>query len=218
MTTDARSRTAWRDHPAPRVLGSALGWFGLALALTLLVQATAALSDLGGFCARGGAFEITVECTDAIDAFLVWPELGGLVAVGASLLLTRGFGTPVAVYAWTAVFLSLGGVFARSFVERGDWSGLIIAVLFALVAIAPLAVVLPVAPQRLVLGRVDVRGHPFSDAHLSRPGIVARTPPAPPGENPPSAADWLLSLGIVAASASLGIALGSVWFTAATTL
>ena len=216
MTTDHGHRTGWRDHPATRVLGSALGWFGLALALTLLVQASAALSDLGGFCARGGAFEITVECADAIDAFLVWPELAGLVAVGVSLFLTRGFGTPVAVYAWSAVFVSLGGVFVRSFFERGDWSSLIIGVVFALVAIAPLAVVLPAAPQRLVLGRVDVRGHPFSDTHLSRPGIVARTPPAPPGENPPSAADWMLSLGIVVAASSLAITLGTVWFTAAT--
>ena len=56
MTTDARSRTPWRDHPVTRVFGSVLGWFGLALTLTLLVQATMALSDIGGFHARSGPF------------------------------------------------------------------------------------------------------------------------------------------------------------------
>ncbi|MBA4248604.1 MAG: hypothetical protein C0444_09980 [Microbacterium sp.] len=212
MTTDARSRSTWRDTAATRVLGSLFSWFSLALALTLLLQSVSALADLGGFCARGGPFVIEVECTDAIVAFTPTSILGGLAAVFVGTLLAQGFGVVVWIFAWPALFVSLAMIFLRSFFVNGDLTGLFIGILFIAMGLAPLFLALPAAPQRMLLGRVDAQGRAFSEARPARPYILSMRPPPEPGENPPTISDWVLSFGVAISGLVLGIWLGVVWF------
>ncbi len=212
MTTDARSRSTWRDAPATRVFGSFFSWFSLALALTLLLQSVSALADLGGFCARGGPFVIEVECTDAIVAFTPASILGGLAAVFVGTLLAQGFGVVVVVFAWPALFVSLAVIFLRSFFTSGDLTGLFVGLLFVVMGLAPLVVALPAAPQRMLLGRVDAQGRAFSEARPARASLLSLAPPPEPGVNPPTIGDWALSFGVAISGLVLGIWLGVVWF------
>lgn len=217
MTTDARSTRTWRDSALTRVLGSAFGWFAGALALTLLYQAVSELAALGGFCARGGPFEIAVECTDAIVVFAPTSIVGGLAAVFLGALLAQGFGTLVLAFAWPALFSSLAVVFLRTFFVSGDPTGLLIGIMFVLMGLTPLVVGLRAAPQRVLLGRVDAQGRPFWEAHPARAHLLSLRRPPEPGENHPSIGDWMLSLGIAIVASAGGIALGVVWFTAVAT-
>lgn len=212
MTTDARSRTTWRDQPATRVLGSAFGWFSGALAITLLFQSVTALSDLGGFCARGGPFEIAIECTDAIVAFTPTSVLGGLAAVFIGSLLAQGFGASMLAFAWPALFVSLSVTFFRSFALYADWSGLIIGIMFFAMGLAPLVLMLRAAPQRTILGRVDARGEAFWEPHPSQPHLLSLRRPKEPGENHATAGDWVLSVGVAVVAVTAGVWLGVVWF------
>lgn len=212
MTTESPSRSTWRDHPATRIAGSAFGWFSGALAITLLFQAVSALADLGGFCARGGPYEIAVECTDAIVAFAPTSILGGLVAVFIGTVLAGGFGASLMAFAWPALFVSLAVTFVRTFIVYGDWTSLFIGILFVVMGLAPLVLMLRAAGQRVLLGRVDAQGRPFWEAHPARAHLMSMRRPQEPGENHPSAGDWVLSLGIAIAAVTLGIWLGIVWF------
>ncbi|MFN4001290.1 hypothetical protein [Microcella sp.] len=212
MTTDAPTPRTGRDHPATCVLGSAFGWFAGSLAITLLFQAVTALSDLGGYCARGGPFEIAVECTDAIVAFTPTSIIGGLVAVFIGSVLAQGFGVSMLAFAWPALFVSLAVTFFRSFLLYADLSGLLIGIMFVVMGLAPLVLMLRSAPQRMLLGRVDAQGRPFWEAHPARPHALSlRTPPAP-GENHPTAGDWILALVTAIVPTLAGIALGIAWF------
>ena len=212
MTTDARSRWAWRDTAPTRVLGSLFSWFSLALALTLLFQSAIAVSDLGGYCARGGPYVIAVECTDAIVAFAPTSILGGIATVFLGAWLAQGFGAAILLFAWPALFVSLSVVFFRTLVVSGDLTGLFIGILFAAMGLAPLVLMLPAAPQRMILGRIDAQGRAFWEAYPARAHLLSTRPPREPGENHPSLGDWILSLGVSLGGTALGIWLGVLWF------
>ncbi len=212
MTTDARSRSTWRNAPATRVFGSFFSWFSLALALTLLFLAVSALADLGGFCARGGPYVIAVECSDAIVAFTPTSILGGLVTVFLGAALAQGFGVAVLLFAWPALFVSLAVIFLQAFFASGDLTGLFIGILFIAMGLAPLVVALPAAPQRMLLGRVDAQGRAFSETRPARSAVLPLRPPAEPGENPPTIGDWVLSFAVAITGLVLGLWLGVIWF------
>lgn len=212
MTVDSRERRTWRDHAATRVLGSALGWFGGALAITLLFQVASAVAALGGYCARGGPYVIAVECSDAIVAFAPTSVLGGLVVVFIGATLAQGFGVALLAFAWPALFVSLSIVFFQTFFLGGDIVGLIIGLLFVAMGLAPLVLLLQAAPQRMLLGRVDAQGRPFWEAHPARAHVLSLRRPAEPGENHPSAGDWMLALGTAIVASVAGVALGVAWF------
>lgn len=140
MSTGDDVTTSWRDLSATRVLGSAFSWSSLALALSLLFLAASELAALGDFCARGGPFEVAVECTDSIVIFAPGSILGGLVTVFTGALLAQGSGTAVLAFAWPAPFTSLAVTFLTTFVVSNDVTGLNIGVLFAAMGLAPLMV------------------------------------------------------------------------------
>jgi hypothetical protein len=214
MTMDAHSRRSWRDAAATRVLGSAFGWFSGALAITLLFQAVSALADLGGSCARGGPFEIAVECTDVIVVFTPGSILGGLVAVFIGSALAQGFGVSMLAFAWPALFVSLSVTFFQGFAARGEISGLLIGILFLAMGLAPLVLLWRTMPRRMLIGRVDAQGRPWWQPHPEQSTLFGRHPSMPPDANHPSAGDWMLSLGTAIVASAGGVALGVAWFTA----
>lgn len=217
MTMESPTRTTWRDSPVTRVFGSALGWFSGALAITLLFQVASALSALGGYCARGGPYVVAVECTDAIAIFAPTSVMGGLVLIFIGTSLARGFGTSLLAFAWPALFVSLSVTFFSSFFSRGDLTGLFIGIMFFVMGLVPLVLMLRVAPQRTLLGRVDARGEAFWEAHPAQAHIFSLRRPDAPGENHPSAGDWVLALGIAVVASLGGVAVGVGWFAAVAT-
>jgi hypothetical protein len=212
MTDETPVRRTWRDTAVVRVLGSVLAWFSTAAALTLLYRSADALAALGGYCARGGPYVIAVECTDAIAIFMPLSIVGGLAALAIGTGLAGGFGTPTWLYAWPGLFVSLSVVFFRTFLLGGDGVGLFLGLLFLVMGLAPLALILPAAPQRMLIGRVDAQGRAFWEAHPARAHLLSLRTPAAPGENRATAADWALSLGIAIVAATLGVAVGGAWF------
>ena len=214
MTTDETRPRTWRDAAATRVLGSALGWFGGALAITLLYQVATAVAAVGGYCARGGPYVIAVECSDAVVLFAPTSVLGGLVVVFIGAMLAQGFGPSLLAFAWPALFLSLSVTFFQTFFLGGDLVGLIIGLLFVAMGLAPLVLLLQAAPQRMLLGRVDAQGRPFWEAHPARAHVLSLRRPPEPGENHPSVGDWVLSLGTAIIASLSGVTLGVAWFAA----
>lgn len=214
MTMDAHSRRTWRDAPATRVLGSAFGWFARALAITLLFQVGSAVSAVGGFCARGGPFEIAVECSDAVVFFAPTSVLGGLAGVFIGTSLAQGFGVSMLAFAWPALFLSLSVTFFQSFATRGDISGLLIGILFVAMGLTPLVLLARTMPRRMLVGRVDAQGRPWWQPHPEQSTLFGRHPSMPPDANHPSAGDWMLALGIAIVASLGGVATGVLWFAA----
>lgn len=214
MTMEPPARRTWRDAAATRVVGSALGWFSTALALTLLYRSADALAALGGYCARGGPYVVAVECTDAIALFMPVSIVGGLLLLAIGTALAQGFGTPVWLYAWPGLFVSLSIVFFRTFLLGGDAVGLFLGLLFLVMGLAPLALIVPAAPQRMLIGRVDAQGSAFWEAHPARPHLLSWRAPEAPGVNRASASDWALSLGIAITASAFGMWLGAGWFAA----
>lgn len=214
MTIDAPARRTWRDAPATRVLGSAFGWFSGALAITLLYQVASSLSALGGFCARGGPYEIAVECTDAIVTFAPTSVMGGLVAVWIGAALAQGFGVSLLGFAWPALFLSLSVTFFQSFATRGDGVGLFVGLVFVAMGLAPLVLLMRTMPRRLLIGRVDAQGRPWWQPHPEQATLFGRHPSMPPDANHPSAGDWMLSLAAAIIPSIGGVAVGIAWFSA----
>lgn len=128
----------WYRTPLVRLLSYTVGWFLIALGLTLLVQMASALSDLGGYCATGGPFVIETVCTDRIALWGTTSPWIGLLGVAIGMLGAGGFGVRILALAWPILFVSLGAVFLQSFVSRGDATGLWIGIMFIVMGLAPL--------------------------------------------------------------------------------
>ena len=134
----------------PPVLGVAaylVGVAGLAFCITLLWFGMRAVLDIGGYCASGGPYVISVECPDAVIASTPLSIFGGIAALflmlwgGASL---GGSWISLAFLAWPALFISLGWNFLQYgfFPPDGDWvwSWIVCGVLFVVMGAVPLFV------------------------------------------------------------------------------
>jgi hypothetical protein len=128
-----------------RVVGKGgLAAVGLAIAvlgLTWLNRVSSAVMNLGGSCGSGGPYEIATPCpTGAWMAPVgIFVGLFGL-AVHA---FTRPPGSPALwVFAWPALFGSLGVQFLRAAAAESDaWGFWLCGVLFLLMAVAPLLMI-----------------------------------------------------------------------------
>ena len=123
----APPRTNWRDSPLVRIAGSAVSWFVFALSFTLLFQVSTSVLALGGYCASGGAYEIAVQCPDAVSFFAPLSIFMGLAGVFLGVYLSQGFGTPLQTWAWPILFCGLGGAFLFGFFVAGLWFASVVA-------------------------------------------------------------------------------------------
>lgn len=195
----------WRTWPVTRVAASFLSWALFIASFGVLFQIAMAVMALGGSCASGGPYQIAVECPDNVwlAPVSIWVGLG---SVGVGIALAAGFGTPVAGWAWTVLFVGLGGLFLASFVTAGDIVGLVIGVMFVVMGAVPLVYGLRTSPQRMLLGQFSANGAQFREGPRARAGVLNRSTPNPDDAIAPTAAHWALGLGIPA----LGIVAG-VW-------
>lgn len=192
--------------------GAAASWFLFSLSFSLLIQSSFVVMQLGGSCASGGPYEIAVECPDSVVAFTPLSIYGGLLAVGISIFLARGFGTPLTTWAWPVLFIGLGGAFLLAFIFAGDVTGLIIGGVFIIMGLVPLVLELRGSPQRVFLGQRDARGVQFNEGPRARRSLLSPTAPNPEGAVQPTFGHWALALAITIVSIGLGWTLALAWF------
>ncbi|MEO8529461.1 MAG: hypothetical protein ABI435_10315 [Pseudolysinimonas sp.] len=199
--------------PLWRLVGAVVGWFGFTFCFTLLYLSAGVVMGLGGFCASGGPYVIQTQCPDSVVAFTPLSIIVGLVVVGISVYLSRGFGTPLAAWAWPILFCGLGYQFLISGLS-GDLTGIFLAAMFIIMGLVPLVIAFRADWRPVLIGSVGLNGHPFGDTS------AASRLAAPFGredDREPIAAtstDWLLSLGITIVCSALGIYLAMAAFAA----
>lgn len=203
-------RSGWRNSALTRVLGAAASWFLFSLCFTLLYLTSTVVMGLGGSCASGGPYEIAVECPENVAAFAPLSIWGGLLAVGISLFLAQGFGTPLTTWAWPILFVGLGIAFLLS----QNITGYIIGGMFILMGLVPLVIELKGSPQRVLLGQRGPNGVQFYEGENAGRSLLSPTQPNPDGAIRPTVAHWVLALGITVLAAFGGYLVGDAWFTA----
>jgi hypothetical protein len=166
-------RVVWRGTQA------ALGLALVVVGLVWLNRVASAVMDVGGSCASGGPYEVATPCPQGawmapVGIFL---GLGGL----AYYAFRRPAGSPsLVVFAWPALFGSLGYQFIRAAVDSTDaWGFWLCGVLFLLMAAAPLFIV--VAAERgtltgLLLGDGRPEPVPADRRGLSVPHAAPMVP------------------------------------------
>lgn len=124
------------------------GLFGFTVSLTILFFAMRAVMDVGGYCAEGGAYQISVHCPEGV-AYLTPLSIFGLLIFGGMYFFNV---VPAAFnfgyLFWTALFGSLGWNFLDYAVFQSDnieiaW--LICAIVFLLMAFGPFILLVLVA-------------------------------------------------------------------------
>jgi hypothetical protein len=204
MTFNTIAQSGWRNSAAVRVIASALSWFLFALGFTVLLNAVFGVMAIGGNCASGGPYVIAHECPDN-TAFAPLGILGGVLAVGISIYLAQGFGTPLVTWAWPILFGVLGGLFVSS----GELVGFIIGGLFLIMAVIPLIIEVRASPQRVFVGQFSASGNQFFEGDRARKSFSSSSPISD-GQRP-TALNWLASLAIALLFGFAGVALASYW-------
>lgn len=182
--------------PALSVAAYLIGVAGLAFCITLLWFGMRAVLDLGGYCASGGPYVISVECPDAVIASTPLSIFGGIAALFLMLWGAAGLGgawMSLAFLAWPALFISLGWNFLQYgfFPPDGDWvwSWIVCGVLFVVMGAAPLWVAIAALRdgphtdgRSYAAGRIVVRPRPGS---AQPTGFEAPTPGSTAGSGDP---------------------------------
>jgi hypothetical protein len=207
----ASPAASWRDSALSRVLGSAASWFLFTLCFTLLFLVSTVVMGLGGSCASGGPYEIAVECPDNVAAFAPLSIYGGLLAVGISLFLARGFGTPLTTWGWPVLFLGLG----LAFLLANELTGYIVGGMFVIMGAVPLVLELRGSPQRVFLGQRAANGVQFYEGERARRSLLSPTAPNPENAIQATTAHWLVALAMPILFGGLGVYVARLWFTAA---
>lgn len=198
---------SWMTTPFARVGGAVASWFLFALSFTLLYTSALAVIGLGGYCASGGPYVIETECPQAVAMFMPLSIFGGLIAVGISLALARGFGTPLIFLAWPILFCGLSVTFFVGYAgDTRAWSWLLIGIMFVVMGLVPLVGGLYTDARAVLIGSVSLEGRPFHDRG-DRPTWLPRRPrPDEPVE--PGGRDWILAIATTLVGACLGVWLG----------
>jgi hypothetical protein len=204
--------------PFWRVAGSVVSWSLFAFCFTLLFAGAITVMGLGGYCASGGAYEIAVECPEAVAVTMPLSVFGGLAAVAIGVFLARGFGVPLVSWAWPILFVGLGGGFLIVGVLAFAFGGLmfvILGVLFVVMGLVPLVLALRASPRALFLGTTNSRDVAFARAgeSVQRRFVPMRLSTASlEGELEPTAGNWLVSILLFLISAGAGFWLGNLLF------
>ena len=204
--------------PLWRILGSFVSWLLFSLSFTLLYMGSATVMGLGGFCASGGPYVIQTECPDAVVAYVPLSIFGGLAAAAIGAIFAQGFGTPLISWAWPILFIGLGAAFLISSTQPGAITFLIIGVLFVVMGLGPLVLEFRASAQRLFLGSTNASDVRFVEGDRARTSLTqfSHWGSRESGEPvPPTAGDWALSLGILAAAVALGLYLATLLWQAA---
>lgn len=210
--TSGPARPARFAGPVWRIPGAIVAWALFAFGFTLLYQGSAALSQIGGFCASGGPYVIETECPDAV----LWALPLGFVLVFISWALgfvfQRGFSAPLVVWGWPILFVGLGLEFFFSIPSSGAFVGILCGTLFVLMGLAPLIFEARAGLRRIVLGKTNVHDVMFLDKPAAKRTFYSFGRDATAETVVPTMLDWVLSLAVSLASIAAGYLLGVAAF------
>jgi hypothetical protein len=197
--------------PVTRALGAFLGWFLYLLNFTLLILCFIGVASVGGRCASGNtAYVIKTQCPAGATIFLPWVIFGMLIAVAIGFVLSQGFGTPLAAWAWPILFCVLGiGFFAIGGVE-----GIIFGIAFIIGGLIPLVIELRRGVKRVFIGTNNLQGQQLIERDGAKKGLLLRGTPNGDGAVPAGVASWVLGPILFWVGALGGIYLALVWFSA----
>ena len=138
---------AEKDSTLETIKGTVLVFVTLAVltcALTLLYLGMRSVMSIGGSCAEGGPFVPVRPCPKGIPGIMVGSIWSGLIAGGLYVWQSSKHRVPsLAIFAWPALFLSLG----YNFLDFGldppgggglAWGWLVCAVVFGIMGGLPL--------------------------------------------------------------------------------
>ena len=203
------------NGPAARIVGSAFSWLLFTTSFTLLYLSAGVVMGLGGFCARGGPYVIETQCPDSVVLFTPLSIFGALIAVAIGLVLARGFGSPLVIWAWPILFVGLGIDFLLASFIPGGVSNLIVGIVFIVMGLVPLVIVLRIGAARLLVGTTNAHDRPFRDGRGATPIFTVARTGADRDAAPATAGDWALALGISVPSILVGLWLAQLMFQAA---
>jgi hypothetical protein len=200
-----------------RFFGHILSWLLFTFSFTTLYLTALTVLSLGGYCASGGPYEISVECPDTVLAFTPWNIFGGLIACAISGLFAQGFGTPLLVWAWPILFVGLSIPFFIS-IAYGIWVNAFIGVMFLVMGLVPIWLFLKGGQTRFAfLGTRNVQGNNFVGGENTKPAfrMIGRRPGADVDPVEATGGDWLLALGTTIVAAGAGVWLAQLAWAAA---
>jgi hypothetical protein len=198
--------------PGWRIAGTFVGWGLFVFSFTVLYQGSAALSNIGGFCASGGPYVIQTECPDAVMWALPLGFVGVAVSWVIAFVVQKGFSMPLVVWGWPILFVGLGIEFFLSIPVSGAFVGILCGTLFVIMGLAPLVFELRAGLGRVILGRTNLRDLRFAGKPNAPRTFYAfgRDPDAQTVV--PTAGDWAISLLASVPAIVLGAALGILVF------
>ena len=166
------------------MVGSFLGLAMLACGLTLLYLGMREVMEIGGACAEGGPYQTRQECPDGAPEALFGGAWGGLIGAGIFALSARALGgsyTRLLLWAWPALFLSLGWNFLEYGLDppggtEGAVAGwLVCAVLFGLMGGIPLLFLIRPSQLRAVFWPRDREDFEAADRAVPFTGMISRS-------------------------------------------
>ncbi|MCC6270426.1 MAG: hypothetical protein IT190_04045 [Microbacteriaceae bacterium] len=110
------------------------------MSFTLLFLSGRAVIGVGGYCAEGGPYAIETHCPAGTAFFLPASIYMGLAAVGLSVIVTRGLGASLALFAWSVLFIGFSLVFLESGLnpETMGVTGIGLGIMFFIMGVVPL--------------------------------------------------------------------------------
>lgn len=173
--------------PVGIAIGTVLGFVsaaGFTACLVVLLKVMLEVTSQGGFCARGGPYQVVHECSDQAAYLPPIAIVGMLLFVGIGSA-ARGTGYLVAALAWPALFCTLGGgfIYSARFPEYSHGVAYVVGGMFLLMGGIPLLLLIRGIIRNLVRGRSSKVLHTSavsSDESASASPISTQRSTAPP--------------------------------------
>ena len=202
------------NGPLVKLITYLFSWFLFSLSFVLFLYSVYSVMSVGGACASGNtAYTIAVQCPEDATAFIPWVVFTALIAVGIAVALANGIGFQLRVWAWPILFGLLGGFFLLAFFSGAGAVGLILGIVFIIMALVPLVIELRGSVQRVFLGSFNIFGQQFREGPKAQPTFSSRKMPNPPDAVSPKIGDWAVALLGFALPAYGGFVLAGFWVT-----
>ncbi len=119
---------------------------GVVVCYVWINRVSEAVMSIGGSCASGGPYTIARPCPEGTWMMPVG-ILGGLLLIGAYIVFAVKGGPNWAVFAWPALFGSLGVQFLRAATDSGSAGFWTCGIMFVLMGFGPLVVAVVSSPR-----------------------------------------------------------------------
>lgn len=200
--------------PLWRIAGAVGGWLVFTFLGVLVLRAVWILMLLGGSCASGGPYAISVECPPVVLLIIPWAIFLSIAVVVAGAVMQRGFGTPLLSWAWPLGFGGLGvASIVGTFATGAPWY-LVGGLMFLLFSVPVVVYELRGSPLRLFIGATNLREQGF----LVRTGDLRKAFRRGEGDYPQvvdaTIGDGVLAIALTLAAVAAGGWLGWIAFDA----